>query len=351
LVVSFLAGICLPAACGEEVVVAERDAGGGDADSDGDADGDADADGDSDSETGTASCDWQWAQLGLLSSVWGRGPGEIYAVGGSTLTDSLAFRFDGASWQALPDPGTVAPMGMMDVWGFAEGGLVAISDWLVALHFDGLAWTTSSTVSANASLRGVWGAGAGEIWAVGGILDTVVLRYDGGGWTKTPVADLPAVGPLAAVWGDASGETVAVGNGAILRFDGQEWTAMDTAEVLDSYLTVFRNAWGLSVSDLFVVGQHGLTFDGVVLRYDGQDFEQADLGPAAEGAALRGVHGSGPEDVWVVGARDGAGVVLRFDGSAWSEIDGPFTFPLNEVWVAAPDRIFAVGESGAVWCQ
>ncbi len=348
---SVLAWGALFAACSEDVLLAARDSGTDDADADADADTDVDTDTDTDADTdtGTAACTWHTAQLGLLSSVWGAGPAEVYAVGGATLTDALAFRFDGDAWQPLPDPGTLVDMGLMDVWGFAQGGIIAISDFAIALHYDGQAWTKSITSSDY--LRGVWGSAPDDVWAVGGVLDTVVLRYDGGAWTKTPTGDLPTVGPLAAVWGDGPSEIVAVGNGAILGFDGQDWSQMETTPIIDSFLMIFENAWGTSIDDLFVVGQHGLTFEGVLLHYGGQAWEQPDLGPAAVGSSLRGVHGSGPDDVWVVGERDGAGVVIRFDGSAWSEVDGPFSFPLNEVWVAAPDRIFAVGESGVVWCQ
>lgn len=337
-----LTAAALACACGEDVVVATMH---GDA---GDADTDADADGDTDADTEQPGCAWQVAYLGLLSSVWAASADEVYAVGGSTFSDSLAFRFDGGSWQALPDPGTVVPMGLLDVWGFATGEIACVGDFMVALHFDGTSWTTSNT--QNAFLRGVWGAARDDIWAVGGVLDTVVMHYDGTAWSRVPGADLPAVGPLDAVWGDGSGEVVAVANGAILRFDGQEWAAMDTSAVGDSYLTIFQNVWGLSMSDFYVVGRHGLTADGVVLRYDGGQWQQQALGPAAEGAALRGVHGGGPGDVWVVGERDGQGVMLRYDGGGWSEIEGPFSFPLNEVWVAGPQRVFAVGDFGAVWC-
>jgi len=329
----------LAAACGEDVIVATRDSGAGNADSDTDTD----------TDTGAPGCTWQTAQLGLLSSVWGAGPSEIYAVGGATLTDILAFRFDGGSWQALPDPGTVVPMGLLDVWGFATGEIVCVGDFMMALHFAGTSWTTSNT--QNASLRGVWGAARDDVWAVGGFLETVVTRWDGTVWSRVPAADLPAVGPLAAVWGDGSGAVVAAGNGAILLFDGQSWSAMDVSAVVDSYLTVFRDVWGLSIADLFVVGRHGLSLDGVALRFQGGQWLEQDLGPAAAGADLRGVHGAAPDDVWIVGERGGGGVVLRFDGGDWSEIGGPFGFPLNEVWAAGPQRVFAVGEFGAVWCQ
>ncbi|MFT5433650.1 MAG: hypothetical protein ACI9OJ_004356 [Myxococcota bacterium] len=41
-----------------------------------------------------------------------------------------------------------------------------------------------------------------------------------------------------------------------------------------------------------------------------------------EDAALLGIHGTSPTDVWAVGADDGTGpVVLRFDGSSWTRIE------------------------------
>ena len=57
---------------------------------------------------------------------------------------------------------------------------------------------------------------------------------------------------------------------------------------------------------------------------------------------LRGVAGSGPDDVWAVG--DG---VLHWDGSAWTPVDAPAA-ALNAVWAASPSDAWALGPAGAI---
>ncbi len=115
----------------------------------------------------------------------------------------------------------------------------------------------------------------------------------------------------------------------------------------------------------------------------------------AEGAALLGVHGTGPNDVWVSGGDDGKGpVVLHYDGRRWERRDtgmrgdlwwvhavegGPVFFggsgatllryedgqfervhtpglgryTVYGVWAAAPDDVYLVGSvaarNGFVW--
>jgi hypothetical protein len=116
---------------------------------------------------------------------------------------------------------------------------------------------------------------------------------------------------------------------------------------------------------------------------------------SAPSAALLSVHGSSAEDVWLVGADDGAGpLVLHFDGREWERLEtgasgdlwwvnvvpgGPVFFGGSDglllryengafepvaspgsgdetvfgVWAAAPDDVYAVGSSdghaGFVW--
>jgi hypothetical protein len=60
---------------------------------------------------------------------------------------------------------------------------------------------------------------------------------------------------------------------------------------------------------------------------------------------LNGVWGSGPDDVWAVGA---GGVIDHWNGSAWSIVDSATTQGLVGVWGSGPDDVWAVGTGGVI---
>jgi hypothetical protein len=62
---------------------------------------------------------------------------------------------------------------------------------------------------------------------------------------------------------------------------------------------------------------------------------------------LRGIGGTAPNDIWVVGDAPAA---LHWDGQAWNEMPFGVSRPgaLNAVWASGPRDVFAVGEGGAI---
>jgi len=57
------------------------------------------------------------------------------------------------------------------------------------------------------------------------------------------------------------------------------------------------------------------------------------------------VWGSGPEDVFAVGAE---GTILRYDGARWYGMSTPTRVELRAVWGTGPTDVYAVGETGTI---
>jgi len=91
--------------------------------------------------------------------------------------------------------------------------------------------------------------------------------------------------------------------------------------------------WGSGPSDVYVVGAEGL-----LVRFDGQKWTKINPGTTA---ALHDVWGSGPSDVFVVGV---SGTVLRYDGVTWKAMASGTKASLRSVWGSGPTRVFAVGK-------
>jgi hypothetical protein len=105
-----------------------------------------------------------------LLTVWGDGPGEVYAVGG--LSEGRALRYDGTSWSLLPGSGPAGPLEALngvtlvgdEVLAVGQRGLVArrrrgdlTGPWQIAEP------ATSLDLHAAAGLGDSWFAAGGNL--------------------------------------------------------------------------------------------------------------------------------------------------------------------------------------------
>ena len=253
------------------------------------------------------------AETGWLLSAWGSGASDLRVVGGAPGAGRVV-RFDGAAWidETLPE-GT----GLLNwIFGYGPEDVFAVGEGGVVLHFDGTRWREEPTPTEE-DLWGVWGAGPTEpLWAVGGRGraegQATLLRREAGVWTRVELPPLqrPGVDALFKVWGSGPDDVFVVGQrGAVLRFDGAEWTE-DGVGTSQDLIAV----WGTGPGDVFVVGGRG---NGVAARFDGVGWTRFDLGPTP---GLNGVVSTGPREVWVAGE---VGTVGRLDAEGLLELEQP----------------------------
>ena len=87
--------------------------------------------------------------------------------------------------------------------------------------------------------------------------------------------------------------------------------------------------WGSGPSDVFAVGA-----GGTILHYDGKSWSSQTIGTQD----LLGVWGSGPADVFAAGS----GTVLHYDGSGWSiQLNAP-ALTITGVWGSGPTDVYSV---------
>lgn len=136
---------------------------------------------------------------------------DAWAVGNSYKRirngafDTLILYWDGTSWSQVPSPNAsrynylfaVSAVSATDAWAVGYYGRQGYrgSHRTLILHWDGTSW--SQVASPNPSerlnhLRGVSADSADNAWAVGyyrndtnGVLDTMILHWDGTSWSKT----------------------------------------------------------------------------------------------------------------------------------------------------------------------
>ena len=81
---------------------------------------------------------------------------------------------------------------------------------------------------------------------------------------------------------------------------------------------------------------------GTVLFWNGERTYLVDVGTTVD---LHGVHGSNPNDVYVVGDQ---GTIIHFGGASWQRETTPGVYRLNVVWVAPNGTAFAGANGGSI---
>jgi len=246
-----------------------------------------------------------------------------------------------------------------------------VGDAGTVLRGDGLAWSIEATPT-HAALYGVWGAGAGDVFAVG--IDGTILRRDAVEWRSMASGTTEI---LAAVSGTSASDVYAVGSaGTILHFDGSAWSPMasGTGELLQSVwapggpiavgangtiLRFHQGAWtrdaGVTTAWLYGVARSGSRAWAVgahaIFAHDGSAWTAPTRGAVP---ALRGV-GRGTSTTVTLCGEDG--YIARGRAGSWRVEDTGAARRLNAVWQSEAGVSFAVGTNrilrreGTAWVE
>lgn len=248
-------------------------------------------------------------------------------------------------------------------------------------------WTAKWRATPNgissgktASLRGVWGTSASDVWAVGA---NTILHWNGTSWSESKIE--PACGSpwLTGVWGSSSSDVWATADGrasgafgypsaGVLHWDAATWTenrpCCRAPRPGDPGRTDrLFGVWGSGASDVWAFGVD------ILLHWNGKTWSPAAIKipaattPCNDGIiklALSGVWGSSASDVWAISREvceggpsaygcacplSGSPYIFHWDGTAWSGTTGVVKKGLNSVWGNSATDIWAVGDEGTIF--
>jgi hypothetical protein len=252
------------------------------------------------------------------------------ALGQETHASSIAAAGPRAAWIA----GT-----RWDAGGHPEG---------VVLTWRDGAWHEDRTPGLPATdyWSSVDATGRDDAWVYGWSMDTgeALAHYDGDSWQPVP---LPGGGGHYGELAAAPGRVWLAGDNRISTFADGAWesTPMDrgvSVRAVDARTA--RDAWAVGTR------YRGLAADPVVLHWDGTGWR--DASPDLGGMQLTAVHAESRTSVWAVGVPDGTVEdnwfqprVLHWDGSAWSDVTGPLTgFQPQAVAADGAGRVWVSGD-------
>ena len=252
-------------------------------------------------------------------------------------------------WQAVQER---LPGALLSVWGTSDTNVYTVGadardgTGPLAMRFDGTRWTRLDTGLRRGTLWWVYGPSADTIYMVGS--GGTVLRHDPrtGASTAMPTPDRAAT--LFGVWGASANDVWAVGGvpssntGVIWHYDGTAWRAVDAPEGLGARETFFK-VWGTAANDVWIVGTNSVT-----LHWDGARWSNVAVPSSARGALFT-VHSRGAERIAVGGTV--SGTLLEGTGMTWRQVTLPDAPKLNGVWIPERGNPVAVGAQGAVYTR
>ena len=239
---------------------------------------------------------------------------------------------------------------LLSVWGTSPSDVTAVGGQIASLGDPGVGvmlrrgddgWSPVGLPADTPLLNWVHGSG-GTWWAVGNA-GAALRSDDGSTWTRV---DAPVDVPLWGVFVLSPDEAWAVGgdafdfdtDGIIVHFTGGAWEEV-AVPMLDRPSAAFFKVWASGPSDVHAVGDAG-----VILRYDGAAWSQSASGTSDD---LISLWGTGPNDITAVGGRSG-GAIVHYNGSAWTATQAPMIPGLNGVWVDAAGDAILAGNRGTV---
>lgn len=211
------------------------------------------------------------------------------------------------------------------------------------LHYDGQAWERLET-GTNGDLWWISQTPIGGAYFMSGEGGTI-LRFDPASG-EFSAFDTPGDDTVFGVWGADAANVWAVGGdlanedagGFIWRYDGNTWTVEDVSALVPEGLPTLYKVWGRGAADVYVVGRLGL-----VLHFDGGAWSRI---PTDTTRTLFTVHGDGAQVIAVGGFGDA--VIEELEGDAFVNRAPQNTAQLNGVSVPSSGQAVAAGNGGLI---
>lgn len=285
-------------------------------------------------------------QVPYLYGVKILNPNYGWAVGGTcniytttavqncnSTNSGFALFWDGSRWRQTLIPASAGTLTAVFI--AATNDVWAVGTNATIIHWDGISWVAAAVpapiVADNSKIFSVFMVSGGlDGWAVGRTYagGPLILRWSGawptGAWSvfaaPAGAVDLRAV----ALSSPTSGWAVGRG-GSVLKWDGLGWTLTTSPTTSDLFSVSI-----VSETDAWAVGA-----SSTIIHWNGASWTGPMVAPTI-GINYHSIHMIGAAEGWIAGdinTSTGEGLLLRWDGTAWSIVRSYVTVNLNGVIV------------------
>jgi hypothetical protein len=344
------------------------------------------------------------AVLALVSTLAGCNNSSTHTPGATpsltTTTTPPPITLHG--WNAVPSPGVspeghlsaVAASSATDAWAVGEFEGTDSLEHPLAEHWNGSSWTTTQMPTPGQqdnSLSGVAELSPTNVWAVGaqtngaGATHPLIERWNGAQWSVVPAPNITATSAtLSGVAGSSAGDVWAVGDATtitnqniaiqlplLLHWNGSSWSVAQGAGLPGqqpgtSYFAQLSGVVALAANNAWAVGSVPAQFGQSVLieHWNGSTWSLvAGANPGQNGDdSLVAVSADSPNDLWAVGtgplpsaqgcALASNALVEHWNGIHWTSVapalppspSGVYVpFGLADVAAVAPNDVWIAG--------
>jgi len=235
-------------------------------------------------------------------------------------------RLTGTTWETV----SLAP-DLIDVWTTSANNAWAVGEFGFVYRWNGSTWARQSTPTTG-TLNAVWGASASDAFAGGD--NGTMLRFNGSSWSAM---SFPSSSSVYGIWGSASNNVYAVTSaGEVLRFNGSSWSTVTTSS------SPLWAVYGSSANDVYVSGENG-----VAMRFNGTSWSSVN---ASTTGTLAGIWASSAANLLAVGSSSSGatGLAMSNTGAGWSSITMPSSAMLTSVWGPTANDVYATGDAGLI---
>jgi hypothetical protein len=294
--------------------------------------------------------------------------GEQFAAAGQAPPPPVSYKWNGSAWSLVATPAlgvtssllSVSASSATDAWAVGMSVLGRHDDGTLMEHWNGSAWSVNSSLVVTgytAELTGVVDLSPTNAWTVGEANSSLLEHWNGSTWSEVTIPDPDFTpGTDDSISASSADDIWVVGSTLntatdefvpeALHYNGTAWSvvAMPQAGTNSSTIGAVTdisptNAWavGEDIGATSAVGGSTL-----IEHWNGSSWSIVPSPTPGADPGLTGVAARGPDDVYAVGSNvpsvNGGtvqGMILRWNGSAWSVDTDPTAGSYSPLFAAA----------------
>jgi hypothetical protein len=278
--------------------------------------------------------------------------GQQFVAAGQPPAPAAIYYWNGAAWSLVSSPALSQSGGLVavsassatDAWAVGGEKVGRHGSQTLLEHWNGTAWSVDTADSVPRGLGAVLDLSPTNAYAVGSNGNGSMLQHwNGTSWSPVTLPDssFTTLGGLETISATSASDIwlvgVTAGQAEALHFNGTAWTVVPMAQPPASpsgSSTEIGAVTAISPTDAWAVGE--AAGNTLIEHWDGTSWSIVPSPAPGTDPALTGVAARSANDVYAVGQEPGVNggpfraVILRWNGTAWTDDTGGATFGVLE---------------------